>query len=367
MAQYQRKKTLTRKTRTAEYRVPPPNGRVRMAAAKKAMGTLDPDVIRQRMKERARTGKPSTIGGVKQVPGPTRTKTTKTPGEPMRTSPRKPGEKPGEGRLQPVTPKKEPIGGLKQQTIGQKQRAKKESYWQKVKRFATRKQIEGARAPKTMEERALSIGRTASRAFGGRGKPSQPGGIINERALREELGLKGPTERQRLGQDETETEAKAGRGAITEEERARAIKYAVGKHKIKDPLAKEQEFEVLEAPGKGSLGRYYAKGKPAPTPQPPPEAPKATKKAAVRQARKTAKKEPSLWERFKAGAARAGKKMQEVGAEALKEAQAEQQRARKIQGGQYGTKEQARKGAEAVKKAVVPKKFEPKKKKKKGK
>jgi len=237
----------------------------------------------------------------------------------MQTSPRKPGEKPGEGKIQKVTPKTAPkskvgglteeemnvkapgyyrkgrymtkpppkpksppkkdltattIGGLKQKTPSQmgvdvKTGKPKKTYGERAMSYleglgskvappgsVTRLRETGARAPRTMSERLGSISRTAQRTF-----PKEPGtrpeGIIN---IPEQAGkTRGPSLEAQKGTVKAAYRRKRYRA------RTAADVPGHGKGPVVPTGDKRTKVEVLKRPGElgeGHLGSYKVTGIP---------------------------------------------------------------------------------------------------------
>ncbi len=240
------------------------------------------------------------------------------------------------------------IGGLGQRTPGQISRGeaasatKKKagpSYWQRVKKFATRKQLD-ARPPRTMEERALSISRTAERAIGGVSPAARrrPGGQLDIRKLAGEG--KGPALKAQRG---TAAAAARRRALSLEEKQRRGIRVtAADVPGTGLPRGRGEGIPEIKRVGDEGLGKFVGRGV-----KPPP--PKKVAKAAVKRKAPAKPKKKVPWY------IRAGRAFKEAGQEALQQAQQPGKPT-----GQYGTKQQAQKAAKKVEKVVVPKKFKPK-------
>lgn len=189
-------------------------------------------------------------------------------------------------RIQKVTPappaKKDltekQIGGLKQKTIGQRQRAdvdvrtgQPKTWWQRAKAYATRKEIPGARPPRTMEERALSIGRTAERGIGGYSPAERrrPGGQIDIRAMA--ARGRGPSLEAQKGTPA----AAARRRALTLEEKKRKGMRVTAADVPGTGLPAGRGVgipEITRIEGGEGLGRFRGRGYKPPPPKPKPKA-----------------------------------------------------------------------------------------------
>lgn len=199
----------------------------------------------------------------------------------------------------------------------------------------TRLRETGARAPRTMSERLGSIGRTASRTFPG--KATRPGGILDIPALAGES--RGPSLKAQKG---TPAAAKRRAAMSLAEKKRRGLRVTgadvPGHGKAR---TRGEGIPEIKRVGEAGLGEFRGRG----TKAPPPPRPKA--KPRPRAKAKPKAKVP--WY------IRAGRAFKKAGAEMQ-----QQSRTSTAPSGKYGTKKQAQKGAKAVKKAVVPKKFKEK-------
>jgi len=297
--------------------------------------STSPTSIRQRMKERAKTGKASTTGGQTQLPsgtspsgrpaseatrtgGPTELKERAKRVYQERTQARPVGEG-GAGRLQQVTPKKTPIGGIGQRTPSQMKgrefRGRNAGRTETMKRreppvradvttgkpkptktygeraisyleglgtkvappgSVTRLRETGARAPRTMSERLGSISRTAQRTFP-KEPGTRPGGVINipEQAARG----KGPSLKAQRGTPEG-VKRRAAMSLAEKKRRGLRVTGADVPGHGKGPTPVGKTVKAGGAPGAakvttvrgrtegGDLGEYKVAGYVAPKPKP---------------------------------------------------------------------------------------------------
>lgn len=295
-------------------------------------------------------------------------------------SARKPGEKQGEGRLgkvekQQKKERKVPVGqrqrGIKPGDVDV-QTGRTKSRWGRLKKFATRN--ERADLPTaTFEQRMSNIGKAGAFGLGGRAAEGRrPGGIVQVEKMRGQA--RGPSTPSEPGGGESEAmKRRRARTAadietIPEKARRKLPAEVGGKFQAgaRQGAGKGVEVTRTAKAGEGTLGGFQATGKPAPEPEPKVVTKTVTKtKYRDRPKKETPKKEMSLWEKIKAGASAAATKVGEVASEASKEALREQERARKIQGGEAGTKKQAKDVAKVAEKALVPKFEKPTRVKKK--
>ncbi len=314
-----------------------------------------------------------------EVKGPTRLNELKERAAKVYQQRRPVGEG-GAGRLQTVTPKKTPKkyaapkAQLGRKGPGQMQRERAQvdvktgkvkptkTYGERAISYleglgtkvappgsVTRLRETGARAPRTMDERLGSIGRTASRTFPG--KATRPGGILDIPALA--ARGKGPGLKAQKGTPEA---AKRRAAMSLAEKKRKGLRVTGADVPSAVPKAEREvspgvrEIKRTEAATEGHLGKFVGRGTPTPVQKKVAKAPVRRKKAV------TPKKELTFWEKLKAGAAKAGTAFVKAGAEM----QRESQRAGKP-AGKYGTVEQRKKLEAGVKRAVVPKKFKEKK------
>jgi hypothetical protein len=152
------------------------------------------------------------------------------------------------------------------------------STWERVKAYATRNERREIPAD-TLEKRAQSIGATATRGMGGRGKPSRPDGLLN---IPELAGrTKGPS----LKSQQQTASGKEYRAKRYRPRTAADVESAVPKEQ-REVSTSVGRIKRTEGATEGHLGKFESTPKPAP--EPPPERPR---KAAAKK-KTPAKKVP---------------------------------------------------------------------------